>query len=670
MKKFFTLFLFVSLFALNVFSQWTNDPVGNNVICDTTGESALSKVVSTADGGNFVSWFDNRGGSYAVYLQRLNEFGNKVWANNGLLVSANPQNSSLVDYDLAVDNQGNAIVAFTDVRNGSLNVYAYKISPAGNFLWGNNGVSLSATTEYQPNPKIAITNDGNVVVAWIIAVNPYKIALQKLSPDGTKLWGTNPIIYQSSSGEGYNYPKPIASDSGSVILIHTLTTGNFPAQVVKIAAQKISADGTAKWGTGGVWIQNIGRVQNFSAPFSSSDNVNGAFISWYDDRDNNNLQSSFVQRINSVGSPYYPANGTEVCLTANEHKFYPVTSHLNSLNEVFVFWIEKNSLQSQAAIIGQKISSSGNRLWSDNGIVLLSFTSNAISGLTSAAIDSSVYLFYNEGNTSGVQNKIMAMNISRTGNNIWNNPVTLSNPTQEKLHVVSTRDIYKVGKVFWTDRRNDAGGIYAQNVNPNGSLGNLIVPVELSAFTANVSGNNVLLNWSTASETNNSGFEVQRIAFSNRHSDWEAVGFIEANGTTTEKQNYSFVDNNLSAGKYIYRLKQIDFGGAYEYSNTTEVDVTLPNEFKLYQNYPNPFNPSTVISYQLSASSNISLKIYDVLGNKIATLIDNEWREAGYHNYQLFPDASGLNYQLTTGVYFYRLQAGAFTATKKFVLMK
>lgn len=94
------------------------------------------------------------------------------------------------------------------------------------------------------------------------------------------------------------------------------------------------------------------------------------------------------------------------------------------------------------------------------------------------------------------------------------------------------------------------------------------------------------------------------------------------------------------------------------------------NEFQLYQNYPNPFNPSTVISYQLSASGNVVLKLFDVLGNEVATLIDNEWKEVGYHNYQLSPDASGFNYQLPSGVYFYQLQSGEFSATKKFVLMK
>ncbi|MBK6680467.1 MAG: hypothetical protein IPG53_10775 [Ignavibacteriales bacterium] len=134
------------------------------------------------DGSTYISWFDNRGGSYAVYMQRLNADGVKLWGSQGLLISNNPQSSSLVDYDITCDASNNAIVAFTDTRSGDLDVFAYKISPSGEFLWGANGVTLSSGTGYEANPTVASTPDGNVVVAWIYAVNPYKIYLQKIDP--------------------------------------------------------------------------------------------------------------------------------------------------------------------------------------------------------------------------------------------------------------------------------------------------------------------------------------------------------------------------------------------------------------------------------------------------------------------------------------------------------
>ncbi|WP_348342550.1 T9SS type A sorting domain-containing protein [Ignavibacterium sp.] len=199
-----------------------------------------------------------------------------------------------------------------------------------------------------------------------------------------------------------------------------------------------------------------------------------------------------------------------------------------------------------------------------------------------------------------------------------------------------------------------------------------IIPVELTSFTAISVGNNVELNWSTATETNNRGFEIQRsvIPSGARNLSWETAGFVDGKGTTTEPQNYAFVDKNLTSGKYAYRLKQIDFDGTFEYlptgqagSNQVEVEILTPDKFTLEQNYPNPFNPTTVISWQSPVSSWQTLKVYDVLGNEVVTLV-NEYREAG--SYKVEFDAS----ELPSGVYYYKLSVGNFSDVKKMMLIK
>ncbi len=200
------------------------------------------------------------------------------------------------------------------------------------------------------------------------------------------------------------------------------------------------------------------------------------------------------------------------------------------------------------------------------------------------------------------------------------------------------------------------------------------LPVELTSFTANVTSNSVQLKWATATEVNNYGFGIQRTVINNQRSlvsgqlsEWETIGFVNGHGNSNSPKLYNFTDKNVvENGKYFYRLKQIDTDGKYEYSKEIEVDISQPTEFALFQNYPNPFNPSTVISYQLSASSYVSLKIFDVLGNEVATLIDNEWKEAGYNNYQL----SIMNYQLPSGVYFYQLRAGNILENKQMMFLK
>ncbi len=129
-----------------------------------------------------------------------------------------------------------------------------------------------------------------------------------------------------------------------------------------------------------------------------------------------------------------------------------------------------------------------------------------------------------------------------------------------------------------------------------------VVPVELLSFSSSVVDNNVILNWVTATETNNSGFQIERRETKNEKSaEWKSIEFVNGNGTTTEPQTYSYKDENLSAGKYQYRLKQIDFDGTFEYSNTIEVEINPPAKFSLEQNYPNPFNPSTKISMQTAS---------------------------------------------------------------------
>ncbi|MDX2129993.1 MAG: T9SS type A sorting domain-containing protein [Chloroherpetonaceae bacterium] len=186
----------------------------------------------------------------------------------------------------------------------------------------------------------------------------------------------------------------------------------------------------------------------------------------------------------------------------------------------------------------------------------------------------------------------------------------------------------------------------------------LTLPVELSSFNASFKNGTVELVWETASEINNQGFFIERsndqVAFSN-------LGFIRGKGTTTEGQRYSFLDRS-AAGKVYYRLKQVDFDGKFEYSPILEVSG-VPSRFALAQNYPNPFNPSTQINYSLGARSLVTLKVFDILGRELQTLV-NETKEIG--SYSVRFNASIL----PSGVYFYRLQSGAFSETKRMMLVK
>ena len=186
------------------------------------------------------------------------------------------------------------------------------------------------------------------------------------------------------------------------------------------------------------------------------------------------------------------------------------------------------------------------------------------------------------------------------------------------------------------------------------------VPVELSAFSANVNNGSVVLNWTTETELNNQGFEVQR---RNTEGQFVTIGSVQGNGTTTERKQYSYTDAGVETGNYYYRLKQIDFGGAYEYSNEIFVDVTAPLAFALDQNYPNPFNPSTTINFSLAEPSFVKLAVYNLLGEEVKVL-KNEYMNAGSFNVSF--DAASL----PSGMYLYKIETAQFSSVRKMMLMK
>ena len=190
-----------------------------------------------------------------------------------------------------------------------------------------------------------------------------------------------------------------------------------------------------------------------------------------------------------------------------------------------------------------------------------------------------------------------------------------------------------------------------------------IVPVELLAFTGSINGSEVQLLWSTASELNNLGFEIERSI--NAQNNFITVGFVDGKGSSTEINYYAFIDHPQLSGvnKLYYRLKQVDFDGSFCYSDVVNVSYDVPAEFVLSQNYPNPFNPSTRINYFIPKESFVSIKVYDFLGREVMTLI-NETKSVG--SYEVVFNAS----ELPSGTYFYTLIAENFSATRKMILIK
>ena len=192
------------------------------------------------------------------------------------------------------------------------------------------------------------------------------------------------------------------------------------------------------------------------------------------------------------------------------------------------------------------------------------------------------------------------------------------------------------------------------------------LPVELSSFTASISGNAVNLKWRTETEVNNYGFDIERSVFSNggQENIWQKIGFAQGHGNSNSPKSYSYIDKSPAEGSnFLYRLKQIDTDGKFEYSKTIEVNLNTPANFELSQNYPNPFNPTTTIGWQSPTDGLQTIKVFNMLGKEVATLV-NGYKPAGRYLVQF--DAKDL----PSGIYFYKIQAGNFSDVKKMILLK
>ncbi len=234
---------------------------------------------------------------------------------------------------------------------------------------------------------------------------------------------------------------------------------------------------------------------------------------------------------------------------------------------------------------------------------------------------------------------------------VSNNP---PNNTVFDIYFDNTENCIYIGGLF-----NDIDGI-ANTKYFAKMTDNLALPVELTTFTAAVNSSGVKLNWETATEVNNYGFAIER---KSENTEWKKVAFVNGHGNSNSPKTYSYVDSKVLSGVYQYRLKQIDFDGKFEYSAVVEINLSVPQKFELNQNYPNPFNPSTNIKFSLPKASNVTLKVFNAIGEEVATLI-NKKLPAGNH----VVNFNGSN--LISGVYFYQLATDEKSVVKKMLLVK
>jgi len=652
MRKTIVFSIFIMLLSASLTAQWSNDAGINNAICDLSGEQAIPKVVTSSVGDTYIGWFSNDSGNYDVRLQRLDQMGNELWAQDGIVVSDNPAMSWLTDWDMTVDDDNNAILTFQDIRNGgNNNIYVYKISPDGSFIWGEDGIELSNSAAFDVSPKVCVTSTGNVVVSW---QSENVIIMQRIAGNGTLVWGPNGITL--SCADTYSWPQPFAVEDDHILLKFFHDTGPSYAPTRHCYMQKFDNDGNAVWASDTV-VSNAGGISAWTQIFNMiSDDNNGCFISWHDSRGGGTISYPFVQHVNSDGSVVFTANGTQLSTEADRQNFYPESIYDAVNDELITYWYQTNGSQSNYGITGQKLDAYGDIQWGPNGQNLISISSLYVQLIAVRGANDDLIILFEEY-TDAVNAYVKAMKLDTDGNYLWpDEQITMCSIASSKVHSVASQFANNQIIASWEDDRNGQKDIYAQNINFDGTLG---------ASTANgtIEGT-VTLNGGSG---NVEDVEV-------------AAGSVivnpDANGDyiiTIAPGTY-----NVTAELDGYDPATIEDVVVTEGNATTGIDFTLEpivsseniivTNTKLGKNYPNPFNPITYIAYSISEIGQVTIEVYNLKGQLVKTLV-NEFKETGEYSIN-WNGTDKTSKPVSSGVYLYKMKSGNYTTTRKMILMK
>ncbi|NOX47906.1 MAG: T9SS type A sorting domain-containing protein [Chlorobi bacterium] len=663
-------FLFVGiLFSFQLMAQWSPDADENTAINLASGEQAIPKVATSENGTTYVSWFSNESGNYNVRLQKLDVLGNKLWADDALLISDNEAMTWLTDWDMAIDQDDHAILVFQDIRTGPNNIYAYRISPEGEFVWGEDGLALSNNDAFEAAPKVCVTPVGNAVFAW---QSDDVIIIQKVAPYGTLLWGDAGITISGS--DTYSWPQLMPVGDDDVIMKYFNDSGPTWSPTRHVYAQRYDMDGNTVWAEPAI-ISNAGGISAWTQVFPFvSDGNDGFFIAWHDDRDMNNMASVFVQHIDNAGQAVFQDNGVEVSLNAGMNHFYANLAFPLGSNEIYVYWNEMNGNQDQKGIYGQKVSSTGERLWTDNGKAIVEVSSANLSPMAARAANTDMVVFY-EDYYDAVSTAVKAMKIDVDGNFVWPEEiVSMSSVQSAKIHpdIGSLHNDQWIA--VWGDERNADRDIYGQNIQMDGTLGPVEIQGDLEVhpdtvvcdtygpyyvYVVNNTFEAVTVEFATFSygycEVNSpspSEFPYNIEAGDSLIMEIHVIPGSSASGYVTD-----YLEITTDAGDFeVVFLVNWDLLGSVIEQNGNAIRVTT---------FPNPSSGNVWFDIQSAKNKNLVLGIYNSLGKIIRSLNVNN---IGNSKEIVWNRKDENGNEVQPGIYTYRIWDGENERSGKIIL--
>jgi len=445
-------------------AQWPADPAVNLAISQASGGEVDPLLAVMPDGSCYVGWFNDVGGPnfFEVRLQLLDPMGVAQFGADGLLVSSHPHNSFTTGWDLMADSAGNAVLAFTDIRAGEPDVYAYRVNNKGHFLWGPDGVTLTDNTDTEFRPFITETAAGQFAFAWTRDGDSAAIGLQRLTADGTPVLAAGGVDIVAVPGDGPSFPDLVPS-SGNEVIVSWVP--DFANRI--FLAQKFDASGNPVWAGGPRTIFNAATLQIGYHPLVHEDGSGGAYMAWYAQDLN-----VYAQRLDSAGNFLFAAGGVAVSTNAAQLRVSPEVSFNPVSGELFVAWTELNSLQSLRGVSAQKFSPTGTRLWGASGLTILALDGEDKSFVRTVIQDDGVEVFWLQSPTVA-NDLVRGTRLDGDGNQLWNMeaPIDISSVVSDKGRLSAGRGAGGVAYLIWGDNRNGNTDVYGQSVNAEGVLG-------------------------------------------------------------------------------------------------------------------------------------------------------------------------------------------------------
>ncbi|HNV82363.1 MAG TPA: T9SS type A sorting domain-containing protein [Tenuifilaceae bacterium] len=482
MKR-FGLALFISLLPFLSMAQWSDDPMVNTQITNLTGEQVLPKIAVCPNGDYFIGFFSLVGENYNVRLQRLDSAGNTMWDDNGILISAHPSMTWLTDWDMAADNENHAVITFQDIRlGGNNNTVAYRISPEGEFVWGPDGIMLSNSDAFNVSPVVTVTQANNAVFAWAA---DGVIILQKINPAGEKQWGEWGITL--SCENSYSWPQLMPAGEDDVLMKFFEDSGVPWAPTRHILAQRFNSSGEAVWENNTI-ISDVGAMSAWTQILSFvSDGEDGFYIAWHDNALSSAVASAWIQHVNAQGEVQFQVNGVQLSLNELSNHFEPKIITYGDDPNVYVYWNEVNADQNKWGIYGQKVTPEGNISWCGDGKIIFPLSQKYINLQFAIPHEKNTFLIFWDG-ISTVEFHYRVARLNSEGLFVWDeSALPISTAPSDKLHPAIADFSNNQWVLTWEDKRTGSTEVFAQNFRPDGSLGNTIAEGSISG-TVSIEG--------------------------------------------------------------------------------------------------------------------------------------------------------------------------------------